>query len=166
MMWRQEWTNNNPPPLIIIRTTQVRTLKTQLSMPQFFFNTTPPTLSVGGAADHVGEFGFEAGGGRARLPETFKAARSERDHTLQGRVGPQALALVDGQCCGVVDEQTSILGTKQKRYHVTDSINRPTRWSLCQDRSRRDQLTGIWNPKSFHAFQQSIDDVFEEPLTK
>lgn len=95
-------------------------------MLQFFIKTTSPTLSVGGAADHVGEFGFEAGGGHAHLPETFKATRSKRDHTLQGRVGPQALTLVDGQCCGVVDQQTSILHTKQMRYHVTDSINRPT----------------------------------------
>lgn len=70
------------------------------------------TLRVGGAADHVVQFGFQAGGGGAGLAEAFDAARSQRHHALQGRVGPQALALVDSERCGVVDQQAAVLRTK------------------------------------------------------
>lgn len=72
------------------------------------------TLRVGGAADHVVQFGFQAGGGGAGLAEAFHAARSQRHHALQGRVGPQALALVDRQRCGVVDQQAAVLRTKAR----------------------------------------------------
>lgn len=73
------------------------------------------TLGVCGTADDVGEFCFEACVCSAAFAGTFKAARTERDHALQRRVGPQTLALVYSECCGVVNQQTSILWKKQKR---------------------------------------------------
>lgn len=73
------------------------------------------TLRVCSAADHMGQFGFQAGGGGAVLAEIFHAARPHRDHALQRRVGPQTLGLVDGQRRGVVDQEASVLSTEQKR---------------------------------------------------
>lgn len=71
------------------------------------------TFRVRGTADDVGEFGFEARVRGAVLAGSFEAARTQRDHTLQGRVGPQTLALMDSERRGVVNQQTSILCTEQ-----------------------------------------------------
>lgn len=67
------------------------------------------TLSVCSAADYICEFRFETCVGGATLARAFKAAGTEWDHTLQGRVRPQTLRLMDSQCCGVVNQQASIL---------------------------------------------------------
>ena len=67
------------------------------------------TFSVCGTADDIGELGFEARIRGAVLAGSFEAARAERHHALQGRVGPQALALVDCKSCGVVNQQASVL---------------------------------------------------------
>ena len=69
----------------------------------------PLTLRVCGAADDVGDLGLEAGVGGAVLAARLVAARAQRHHTLHGRVGPQVLALMDGQGSGVIDQQASIL---------------------------------------------------------
>lgn len=82
------------------------------------------TLSVCSTADDIGEFGFEACVGGAVLARSFVAARTEWDHTLQRCVGPQTLTLMDSQRCGVVNQQTSILCTKQKKCHVIQAIYR------------------------------------------
>ena len=47
--------------------------------------------------------------GGAVLAQGGEAARAKRHHALQGRARPQALALVDGQRRGVVDQQTPVL---------------------------------------------------------
>lgn len=67
------------------------------------------TLCVCGAADDVGKLGLEARVGRAVLARRLIAPRAQRQHALQRRVGPQTLALMDGQRRGVVDEKPSIL---------------------------------------------------------
>lgn len=61
------------------------------------------TLCVCGTADDVGELGLEARVGRAVLGRRLVAPGAQRQHTLQRRVRPQTLTLVDGQRCGVVD---------------------------------------------------------------
>lgn len=73
------------------------------------------TLRVCGAADHMAQFGFQAGGGGAVPGQILHAARPHRDHALQRRVGPQTLGLVDRQRCGVVNQEPSVLSTGQKR---------------------------------------------------
>lgn len=73
------------------------------------------TLRVRSAADHMGQFGFQAGGGGAVLAEVFHAARPHGDHTLQRRAGPQTLGLVDRQRRGVVNQEASVLHTKEKK---------------------------------------------------
>lgn len=67
------------------------------------------TLCVCGAADDVSKLGLEARVGRAVLAHCLVAPRAQRQHALQRRVGPQTLALMDGQRRGVVDEKSSIL---------------------------------------------------------
>lgn len=71
------------------------------------------TLGVGGAADDVGQFGLQAGVGGAVPARRLVAARAQRQHALQRRVGPQALALVDGQRRGVVDEESAVLDQEE-----------------------------------------------------
>lgn len=98
------------------------------------------TLGVCGAADDIAEFGFEARVGGAVLAMSFEAARTEWDHTLQGRVRPQTLALMDRQCRGVVNQQTSILCTNRRSERLRlQALN----VFICQDHSQRDQLIGI-----------------------
>lgn len=72
------------------------------------------TFGVRGAADDVGQFGLQAGVGGAVLARRLVAAGAQRQHALQRRVGPQALALVDGQRRGVVDEESSVLGEEEE----------------------------------------------------
>ena len=67
------------------------------------------TLRVCGAADDVGDLGLEAGARGAGPARGLVAAGAEGHHTLHRRVGPQTLTLMDGQRCGVVDEQTTVL---------------------------------------------------------
>ena len=67
------------------------------------------TLRVCGTADDVGDLGFEAGAGGAVLARGLVAARAQGHHTLHRRVGPQALTFMNGQRCGVIDEQTTVL---------------------------------------------------------
>ncbi len=68
------------------------------------------TFSVGGAADDIGEFGLQAGiSARAGLAYSFVLACAQRYHTLHRRVGPQTLALMDGQSGRVVDQETTVL---------------------------------------------------------
>lgn len=64
---------------------------------------TSPTLGVGGTADDVAELGLEARVGRAVVVRRLVAPCPQGQHALQRRVGPQTLALVDGQSRGVVD---------------------------------------------------------------
>lgn len=71
------------------------------------------TLGVGGAADDVGQLGLQAGVGGAVPARRLVAARAQRQHALQRRVGPQALALVDGQRRGVVDEESAVLDQEE-----------------------------------------------------
>lgn len=80
------------------------------------------TLRVCSAADHMAQFGFQAGGGGAVLAEVFHAARPHGDHTLQRRVGPQTLRLVDRQRRGVVNQEASVLYTKQKKRLVKEGL--------------------------------------------
>lgn len=61
------------------------------------------TLCICGTADDVGELGFEARVGSAILTRRLVPSGAKRQHTLQRRVGPQTLTLMDGQRCGVVD---------------------------------------------------------------
>lgn len=74
------------------------------------------TLGVRGAADDVRQLGFEARVGGAVLPRRLVASSAQRQHTLQRGVGPQALALMDGQRCGVVDEESSVLKDTRDGY--------------------------------------------------
>jgi hypothetical protein len=81
-----------------------------------------PTLCVGGTADDVGDLGFETGGGGVVLVDGLIATRTQGDNTLHWGVGPQQLTLMDGQRCGVVDEETTILETHRdnqtsEKYH-------------------------------------------------
>lgn len=76
------------------------------------------TLGVGGAADDVGQFGLQAGVGGAVPARRLVAARAQRQHALQRRVGPQTLALVDGQRRGVVDEESSVLNEEEAEVNV------------------------------------------------
>lgn len=71
------------------------------------------TLGICGTADDVGEFGLEAGVSSAVLARRLVASGAQRQHTLQRRVGPQTLTLMDGQRCGVVYQESSIL--KERR---------------------------------------------------
>lgn len=86
------------------------------------------TLRVRGAADHVGQFGFQAGGGGAVLARVFHAARPHRHHALQRRVGPQTLGLVDRQRRGVVDQEASVLRAENKRRGVLDEVFYSKTW--------------------------------------
>lgn len=96
------------------------------------------TLGVGGAADHVGQFGLQAGVGGAVLARRLVAARAQRQHALQRRVGPQALALVDGQRRGVVDEESSVLGEEEEASRVNAGKRRLfSSFSLQRKPSRR-----------------------------
>lgn len=95
----------------------------------------PLTLGVCGTADDVGDLGLEAGVGGAVLAARLVTARAQRDHTLQRSVGPQVLTLVDGQCCGVVDQEPSILKHRNTLYVLCIYItlfhsNRTLCWGL------------------------------------
>lgn len=86
------------------------------------------TLRVCGAADHVGQFGFQAGGGGAVLAQIFHTARPHRHHALQRRVGPQTLGLVDRQRRGVVNQEASILYAKTKDVAFLDEVFYSKTW--------------------------------------
>lgn len=73
-------------------------------------------FGVGGAADEVADFGPEAGGGGGRLLSVVVAARAEGQHALEGLLGPQEAALVDGQGTGVVQYDTSVLKPASKKH--------------------------------------------------
>jgi len=62
-----------------------------------------PTLGICSAADDVAELGLEAGVGRAVIARGLVPPGAQRQHALQRCVGPQALTLMDGESCGVVD---------------------------------------------------------------
>lgn len=72
------------------------------------------TLGICGAADDVGELGLEAREGRAVLAHRLEPSGAQRQHTLQWRVRPQTFTLVDGQGCGVIDQESSILKMRRK----------------------------------------------------
>lgn len=72
-------------------------------------------FGVCGAADEVADFGPEAGGGGGRLLCVVVAARAEGQHALEGLLGPQEAALVDGQGTGVVQNDTSVLKPASKK---------------------------------------------------
>lgn len=81
-----------------------------------------PTLSICGTADDVGKFRFETRIRGAGLAGSFDAPCAERNDTLQGRVGPQTLTLMDCERRWVVNQQTSILCKKKKKSYVRDWI--------------------------------------------
>lgn len=68
-------------------------------------------FSVCGAADKAADFGPEAGGRAGRPFSIVIATGAEGQHTLEGLVGPQQSALVDGQGAGIVEDNPSVLQT-------------------------------------------------------
>lgn len=72
-------------------------------------------FGVGGAADEVADFGPEAGRRGGRFPSVVVAARPEGEHALEGLLGPQEAALMDGQGTGVVQNDTSVLKPTGKK---------------------------------------------------
>lgn len=72
------------------------------------------TLRICGTTDDVGELGLQACVGCAILTHRLISPGAQRQHTLQRRVGPQTLTLVDGQRRGVVNKQSSILKEAKK----------------------------------------------------
>ena len=75
-----------------------------------------PTFSVRGAADDVGEFGLEAGVRGVVLAHRLESPGTQGDDALQWGLGPQAFTLMNGQCCGVIDQQPSILHREGKNH--------------------------------------------------
>lgn len=72
-------------------------------------------LGVGGAADEVTDFGSEAGRRGGRFLSAVVATSAEREHTLEGLLGPQEAALVYGQGTRVVQNDTSVLKPTGKK---------------------------------------------------
>lgn len=72
------------------------------------------TLSVCGTADDICELGLQAGVGGVVLSCRLVSSGAQRQHTLQGCVGPQTLALMYGQRRGVVNKKASVLKRKKK----------------------------------------------------
>lgn len=71
-------------------------------------------LSVSGAADEVADFGPQAGGRGTGLLCVIIASGAEGQYTLEGLVGPQETALMDGQGAGIVQNDTSVLKQQNK----------------------------------------------------
>lgn len=85
------------------------------------------TFSVCGAADDVGEFGLQAGvSAWVGLGDGFISACSQRHHTLHRGVGPQTLALMDGQSSRVVDQETTVLDKIKNINHMLSYHNQLT----------------------------------------
>lgn len=57
----------------------------------------------------MSQLGLQARVVRAVRAHGLVPSRPQRQHALQGCVRPQALALVNGQSRGVVDEESSVL---------------------------------------------------------
>lgn len=86
-------------------------------------------LGVSGAADEVADFGPQAGGRGRRLLCVIIASSAEGQYTLEGLVGPQETALVDGQGTGIVQNDTSILKqqkqiTQRKQTQTHSCLNK------------------------------------------
>lgn len=80
-------------------------------------------FSVCGAADKAADFGPEAGGCTRRSFNIVIATGAEGQHALEGLVGPQQPALVDGQGAGIVKENPSILQTHKDETMQTISLS-------------------------------------------
>lgn len=66
-------------------------------------------FGVGGAADQAADFGPQAGGGAGGPLSVVIAAGAKGQDALEGLIGPQQAALVDGQGTRIVHDNSSIL---------------------------------------------------------
>lgn len=73
------------------------------------------TLCICGAAYDLSELGLEACVGGAVLASRLVPPGAQRQHTLQRRVWPQTLTFVDGQRCGVVYQEASVLEERRDK---------------------------------------------------